>query len=357
MVLAETIFYPTGGGQPHDLGSINGVPLLDVFEDNGVVFHVLEHPLEGDEAVCLLNFSRRLDHMQQHSGQHLLSAVFQDEKGYRTESFHLGEEYCSIDISTPMLSEEEQLAVEAKVKDVIFSNLPVLTYTLSPEDQEKVSLRKIPNLEGDLRIVEIEKFDYSPCSGTHVTSTGQIGLLKINKWEKYKGMTRVYFLCGNRALRDYGIKQEVCASLGKLLSVPETELVGRVALELERKRELEKTVSELQVKLTQLKAQSIVAQSESPFFLDLSGSSIEEAQGLARSILELTTAIVIINLGERLVLAHNVPTDLHLGQLVKEKAHPLGGRGGGSASSCQVYFSDRAQLEEFLTLLQSVLEF
>jgi len=196
VVLAETIFYPTGGGQPHDLGTINGIPILDVFEEDGTVFHVLPVPLEGSSAHGVLDWPRRLDHMQQHSGQHLLSAIFQDEYGYRTESFHLGAEYCSIDITTPDLTRQEQLAAEARANELILEDLPVFTYTLQPEEFGQVPLRKIPDLPGPLRIVEIQGFDYSPCSGTHVGKTGQIGLLKILKAERYKGMTRVYFLCG-----------------------------------------------------------------------------------------------------------------------------------------------------------------
>lgn len=355
VVLAETIFYPTGGGQPHDLGSINGVPLIDVFEEDEVIFHVLEAPIQGEKAFCVLDWDRRLDHMQQHSGQHLLSAVFHDGYGYRTESFHLGEDYCSIDISTPMLAKEEQMAAEDKTNEVIFSNLPLRTYTLSPDEKGKVPLRKIPDLHGDLRIVEISEFDYSPCSGTHVDSTSQIGLLKIIKSEKYKGMTRVYFLCGKRALQDYGRKQEVCARLGGLLSAPEAELYERTALEVEERKGLEKQLATLKIELMGYRAHDIVAQGESPLYVELQGASIEEAQQLARSILELTMAVVIINLGERLVLTHNQDHGLHLGQLIKEKAHPLGGRGGGSPTSAQVYFPDPGALAEFLGILKAAL--
>ncbi len=355
VILKETIFYPTGGGQPHDLGSISGVPLIDVFEEDGVVVHVLETPVQGDDVVCVLDWHRRLDHMQQHSGQHLLSAVFHDGYSYRTESFHLGEDYCSIDISTPALSQEEQMAVEDKANGVIFSNLPVHAYTLHPDDRGKIPLRKIPDLDGDLRIVEIAGFDYSPCSGTHVDSTGQIGLLKIIKWEKYKGMTRVYFLCGQRALRDYGRKQEMCSSMVSLMSVPEAELYERTTLEIATRQSLEKQVASLKAELMGYRAQKIVSQGENPLYVDLQDSTIEEAQQLARSILELTTAIVIINLGERLVLTHNLGHSPHLGQLIKETAQPLGGRGGGSSASAQVYFPDPAGLTEFLRLLRAKL--
>ena len=353
VVLEETIFYPTGGGQPHDLGQINNIPVLDVFEQDRVVYHVLERPLEVDSVYCVLNWDRRLDHMQQHSGQHLLSAILDNQYGYKTDSFHLGEEYCSIDISTSSLPREKQIEVETKVNQVIFEDLPLLTYTLAPEDLTSVRLRKLPDVEGPLRIVEIQGLDYSPCSGTHVSKTGQIGLLKITKTETYKGMTRVYFLCGQRAFIDYRRKLDICSNLGALLSVPEAELEGRIALELERKRELEKKLSELSMELLQFKAQAIVNEQQSPFYLSLPNASIEEAQQLARSILDLTTGSVVINLGDRLVLSHNLPQGVHLGQLIKEQGKELGGRGGGSSSSAQVFFPEAQQLQDFVDFLQN----
>ena len=352
VVLAETIFYPTGGGQPHDLGTINGIPILDVFEEDGTVFHVLPEPLEGSSAHGVLDWPRRLDHMQQHSGQHLLSAIFQDEYGYRTESFHLGAEYCSIDITTPDLTRQEQLAAEARANELILEDLPVFTYTLQPEEFGQVPLRKLPDLPGPLRIVEIQGFDYSPCSGTHVGKTGQIGLLKILKAERYKGMTRVYFLCGGRALEDYRRKHEICSELVALLAVPEGEVVERVSADLERRKELEKLVEELQGELLELRARELVSRSEGPFFLELPEASIPEAQRLARAVLNLTQALVVINLGERLVLAHNLPAGPNLGQLIKDQAQPLGGRGGGSPTAAQVYFPDPGRLQEFLGVLR-----
>lgn len=353
VLLEETIFYPTGGGQPHDLGTINGVPLVDVFEEGGKVYHVLARPLEGSSAHCILDWERRLDHMQQHSGQHLLSAIFADEYGYPTESFHLGEVHCSIDLAVENLSPEKRLGAETKANELIFQNLPLTTYTLAPEERNSKPLRKIPDLEGPLRVVEIQELDYSPCSGTHVTSTGQIQLLKILGSEKYKGMTRVYFICGGRALADYSRKHEVCTGLGALLSVPEGELEERTKLELERRRQLEKELEGVKQELLSFKAAAVVAEGNSPYFLDLPEASIEEGQQLARAVLNLASAVVVINLGDRLILAHNLPQGPHLGQLVKEQALPLGGRGGGSATGAQVYFPQAEGLEQFLTLLRN----
>ena len=204
--------------------------------------------------------------------------------------------------------------------------------------------------------MEIKGFDYSPCSGTHVSSTGQIGLLKVIKWEKYKGMTRVYFLCGRRALRDYARKHEICTGLVRLLAVPEAELQERTALELERKAELEKQVETLKAELTGWRAQAIVDGGESPFFLEEDAASVEEAQQLARAILEQTDGVVVIKAGQRIVLAHYQGLEPHLGRLIKELAQPLGGRGGGSPTGAQVYFPDDSGLAEFLNLLKTLLK-
>ncbi len=358
VVLQETIFYPTGGGQPHDLGTLNGELLLDVFEEDGIIYHVLENPLSQTDVECVLDWARRLDHMQQHTGQHLLSAVFAQKFGYATASFHLGAEYCSIDISTPSLPTSEQEQVEAGVNELIFANLPVLTYNVTPAELAQIPVRKLPQVEGDLRIVEIQGIDYSPCSGTHVATTGEISLLKIIKVEKYKGMTRVYFLCGQRALQDYQNKHSLCTQLVALLSVPQEELPTRVQGELQHRLNLERRVQELQAELLRFKAQEIVVSATEPtLYLDLPGASLEEAQHLARAILSLGSFCVSINLGDRLVLTHNLAQELNLGQLVKEHAQPLGGRGGGSATSAQVFFAQPESLQEFLNTIKKMCNF
>ena len=164
-------------------------------------------------------------------------------------------------------------------------------------------------------------------------------------------MTRVYFLCGQRAWEDYRRKHEICTSLVSLLAVPEAELEERIRSELERKKETEKLLEELTAELIQFRAQKLVSEGQSPYYLELPGISVAEAQQLARAMLNLTPGAVVINLGERLVLTHNLPQGPHLGQLVKEQAQPLGGRGGGSPTAAQVFFAHPHQLQQFLALL------
>ncbi len=352
VILADTIFYPTGGGQPHDLGSINDVPLLNVFQRDGLVYHVLPTPLEPGPAQCRLDWKRRLDHMQQHTGQHLLSAVFLAEYGYHTESFHLGADYSSIDISTARLPEAEQIRVEDVANDLIFRNLKIDIYSATPTELQRLPVRKLPDLAGDLRIVEIDRYDYSPCSGTHLSGTGQIGLLKLLRAENYKGMTRVHFLCGGRARQDYRFKHETCTELGALLSVPVSELLSRSKRELSDKRDLERQMTDLQSELMDWRARSLVSEgNHCPLVAKLPEGSPEDAHLLARSVLNLGTFSIIVKLQNHVILAHNLSGPLHCGRLVKEYALPLGGRGGGSAFSAQAFFPEPERKEEFCRLL------
>lgn len=355
LVLADTIFYPTGGGQPHDTGWIHEIPVVDVYEEGGTIYHVVEKDIVENQVLCTINWDRRLYHMEHHTGQHVLSAVFLDQYGCSTEGFHLGKDYCTIDITTSHLSERQQTVVEDKVNALIKETLPVKTYLVTPEELGKLPICKAPTVSDDIRIVEISGFDYSPCCGTHLTNTGQIGLLKILKTEKYKGMTRVYFVCGTKALSDYVDKHSIITDLCALFSVPEGELPPRAAAEMETKRELEKELKELQGKILKYKAKEIAAQSSSSFIkLHLAQGSLEDAQYLAHHIMNLGSYTVLITVGERLVLAHNGTENFHCGNFVKTHALPLGGRGGGSAQSAQVFFSDAAAKDTFTSYVEAV---
>lgn len=356
VVLKENLFYPTGGGQPHDLGSLNGEPILDVFEEDGVIYHVLANPPSSPEVDCVLDWARRFDHMQQHTGQHLLSAVFADSFKYETESFHLGEEYSSIDITAKNLSRLEHVQVEQQVEELILLNLPIFTYEVAETDLATLPLRKRPAVEGNLRIVEIEGRDYSPCSGTHLQTTGQLQLLKIINIEKYKGQTRVYFLTGNRALQDYSKKHEITSTLVSLVGVPPYELNARWQQQNQVKRDLERRLQILQEQLLHYEAREIVGKAEGDLLLlKRPQATIQEGQNLINAILNLSSLYVMVQLQDRLVLGHNLHGGLNLGQLIKDVAIPQGGKGGGSATSAQVYFANDDDLQKFTKVLFGLL--
>jgi alanyl-tRNA synthetase len=226
--LDRTAFYPTSGGQPHDTGVLAGTPVLEVLEDEeGEIWHLLATPLPEDlrEVVGRINWDRRFDHMQQHSGQHLLSAVFEDAGSSilgadgHTIGFHLGTASSTIDLDLPDLTWDEAFRVELAVNRLIWQNHPFDVSIVSSDRAAALDLRKPPPVTESVRVVSVAGIDASACGGTHVRATGEIGLLKITGIAHYKGGIRVDFLCGERALRAYQQTLQTLQSAGAMLSV------------------------------------------------------------------------------------------------------------------------------------------
>lgn len=235
--LDRTAFYPTSGGQPFDVGTLGVSPVVDVFDDDdGEVVHVITGtpPALGITVRGNVTWGRRFDHMQQHTGQHLLSAVIEHLAGARTVSFHLGSESSTIDVDRE-LSAEQLTKVEETVNDGIWRNLPVTVRYASEEEARALPLRKESARTGTLRLVSIEGVDLSACGGTHVSGTGALGLVSIVSWERFKGGQRLEFLCGARALRRFQLLRDTVASSIRLLSVLPTALpdaIGRLQADL-----------------------------------------------------------------------------------------------------------------------------
>lgn len=218
VVLDRTCFYATSGGQPNDLGTLNMVPVTDVRFDGERLLHVLSKPLEGASAAGVINWSRRFDHMQQHSGQHVLSAAFFKLFHAETSSFHLGEDYCSIELSRPDLKENQIREAEELANQVIFSATPVTTFFVDPQDAKAIPLRKQSDLAESLRIIQMGDFDLSPCSGTHVRNAAEIGVIFIRDVERVAQKLKVSFLCGNRVRKQYAKDVVVLKALSKTLT-------------------------------------------------------------------------------------------------------------------------------------------
>ena len=237
VILRETAFYPTSGGQVHDTGwlTLGGAERLRVTEvadaEDGRIVHYLEAPaklpLAGVAVHGSIDLERRRDHMQQHSGQHVLSAAFVELYQMPTVSFHMGEDYCSIDLATPAVSSGQIAGAEKRANQVVFENCPVRIRYVSRAEAEKTGLRKLPPAERDeLRLVEVADFDVSACGGTHVSASGQIGSILLRKTERVQQGTRVEFVCGERAVRmarrDYSALSEAAALFSaQLWDVPE----------------------------------------------------------------------------------------------------------------------------------------
>src|SRR6266540_316643 len=203
VVLDRSAFYPTSGGQPFDTGTLGAARVLDVSDDSGPVEHITDAPLDvGQRVHGVIDAVRRRDHMQQHTGQHILSAAFDRLLNVRTESFHLGATSATIDLAREVTPAEIARAEEA-ANAVIWEDRPVAVRFVSPEEAATLPLRKEPKKDGELRLVEITEWDLSACGGTHVARTGEVGIIAVKGWERFKGASRVEFVCGVRALATF----------------------------------------------------------------------------------------------------------------------------------------------------------
>ena len=245
VVLDRTVFYPEGGGQPCDLGTLNGVPVVDVRTVNEEIVHTADGDPGDGTVVGRLDWQRRFDHMQQHSGEHILSGILLANYQAENVGFHLSASSCQIDVTLPALSPEQAAAIEDAANAVIFANVPVGGRFVEQADLAGYSLRKEPGREfSQIRLVSVENCDCCPCGGTHVARTGDVGLFKLRGWEKRKNNIRLDFVCGGRALADYRLKHDLSRALSTRFSTPVEGVLPAV----------ERTLEKLDANLAQLSA-------------------------------------------------------------------------------------------------------
>lgn len=259
VTLERTAFYPTGGGQPNDLGTLGGRAVLDVIDHEAAgIGHVIDGPLEPGAVVKgVIDWPRRFDHMQQHSGQHMLSAAFESICHARTESFHLGTATSTIDLNQ-VLSPGEIAAAEDEANRIVWQDREVKLQFATAGEGAAIALRKESAREGTLRLIEVADFDRSACGGTHVARTGVIGIIAITAWEKFKGGTRIEFLCGNRALGRIREWRDVFSATSRVLSVLPSGLAAAIERLQGENKALGKTVREMQEQLAGQVASALV---------------------------------------------------------------------------------------------------
>lgn len=263
IILDRTILYPDmSGGQPGDDGTINGVRVTKTYEDGDKLVHVIQERLSPGKAKLRINGDRRIDLMQQHSGQHLLSGVLFRLFGAETVGFHLGEEYTTIDLNVTDLSEDEYFRAEQLCNKIIQSNFRIKSYVVSSEEAKLLPVRKNPSVEKNIRVVEIDGFDYSPCGGTHVAATGELGLIKVIKKEKYKGNTRIYFLTGQRAVDDYISKFNTVREISSVLSAGDSQVVERFYNIYNERNSLSKEMKDLKERLLSLESENLLREAK-----------------------------------------------------------------------------------------------
>lgn len=349
--LAETAFYPHGGGQPCDTGSLNGIPVLDVTEEDGRVIHRLERMPESAEAACVLDWERRFDHMQHHSGQHLLSAVCRRLLDAPTVSFHLGQDTCTIDIETAALTPAQMKAAEAEVTREIYAARAIHAYYVEPEELDKLQLPKPPKVTENIRIVETEGVEYNACGGTHVAHTGQIGIVKLLHTEKIRGITRLHFKCGLRALADYGDALGVLDQLGSRLGASRRDLSTRLDKLEQEQKALRSRCEELADTAARYEAQELITLSGAgPVARLYDDKPVQELQKVAAAAQAAGCGALLLATrnGNKLVLAGG-DSGLDCGAFLKAHLSAFGGKGGGSAQLAQGAFPEPAGLESFFS--------
>jgi alanyl-tRNA synthetase len=352
--LSETAFYPVGGGQPSDLGFIDGIAVEDVFERDGGIIHILGKAPRSGRVSCSIDRERRLDLMQQHSGQHLLSAVLYKLYDCKTSSLHMGMDELSIDVAMAEMPAEMLTTVEDRVNAYIYKDLPVVTRIVTPEIASELTLRKTPPKEGDVRIVEITSIDRSPCCGTHVQRTGEIGIVKIVKTEKRGAETRVYFKCGRRALKDYQQKQDIVTGLVHLYRMSEGDVLAKTEALAAQLRNTQKELTELKDTMLKAEAKELAAAAASKVISRIfDDKSFADISTLAKYLIDAGDLVVILSSipDKRLLFAHSGKFDVSCGKMLKESLAAYNGKGGGKDNWANGGFNTAEDIKRFQEFL------
>jgi alanyl-tRNA synthetase len=355
--LDRTAFYPTSGGQPFDTGSIGGVAVVEVIDEGERIAHRLAAPLARAAADCILDWDRRFDHMQQHTGQHLLSAVFAEHFALHTVSFHLGAESSTIDLEAAVVDERTVRETERRANAVVFENRPV---TFEYRDAaEAEGLRKASDREGELRIVVIEGLDRSACGGTHVRATGEIGPILIRKIEKVRQTVRVEFLCGGRAVRRSRAEYDGLSKVAQLFSASWEAAPELVAAQLETSRAADKSRRKLDLELAGYRGRELYDDTAAApdgmrrHVRRMASGSVEELRALAQSFTERPKAVFVAALEKppSILFAVSADAGVDAGKALQKALAETGGRGGGNQRLAQGSVPDAALLDKVLLLL------
>ena len=353
VALDRSAFYPEGGGQPGDHGTLDSIPVLDTQADDGLVWHMLGGELTADAVTGEIDWTRRFDFMQQHHGQHLLSAAFEQLCNARTVSAHLGETGCTIDLDRLDLPLEQIVAVEELANRVIWEDHPVRARFVTGAELSALPLRKPPGNFERIRIVSAGDFDHSACGGTHPRRTGEVGMVVVRRWERRGDVLRTEFVCGWRVLHDYRWKNTLIQRLAGDLSVGASDLpaaVERIRAAAERSR---RSLAVAQEQLLVHEAAALLLEAprvgDAPLVARVfEDRDLEQLRRLARLIAEGGGIALLGLAGAKAQLvfarAEHLPDDM--GRILREAAAIVGGRGGGRPEAAQGGGPDGARLEE-----------
>ena len=346
VVLDQTAFYPTSGGQPHDTGLLNGVRVTDVIEreEDKAIVHVVGQKLDGSLAHGQVDWARRFDLMQQHTGQHILSHAFEALLDADTVGFHLSDETLTIDVSRAPLSLDDCTAVEERANAIVFADYPVGAQFVSQAEVGRLPLRKPPTVKGPIRIVRVGSLDYSPCGGTHCCSSGGVGLIAIRKLERRGAETRIEFVCGGRTLADYRRKNRVLGEAAGQLSVGEMELPEAVSRLSEEVKAAHRQLKLAEDRLLEYEVAHWIARAETIGDVRLVKAIIVERNAasvkyLAVRLMAEPRCVALLGLVQgnsaQLTFARSNDLTIDMRPLLKEACRTIGGGGGGQPNMAQ----------------------
>jgi alanyl-tRNA synthetase len=343
LVLDRTAFYPTSGGQPFDTGRLGTANVVVTIDDAERVLHVVSASLSvGDAVHGEIDWGRRFDHMQQHTGQHVLSAAYDRLLDNRTMSFHMGVETSTIDLAREVSSADVERAVD-EANRIVWEDRPVTIRFVSPEEAARLPLRKEPVRDGPLRLIEIADFDLSACGGTHVARTGEIGVIAVTGAEKFRGGTRVTFVCGGRALRTLRAYRDAVAGSVRSLSVLPNELPAAIERLQADGKQARKTIARLQSELAGHEAARLIAASPVVEGVHRAACVMDgwDAAGLKAIASAMTAkgqaAVAIIGTSAPIaaVVARSAGVTVDANAVLQQLLKRFGGRGGGKPELAQ----------------------
>ena len=373
--LDQTVFFPTGGGQSCDLGTIGDMEVVEVFEEGDEVFHRLAEgsaPETDQQVKCKIDWARRFDNMQRHCGEHILSGIFFREFGGVNRGFHMGDDYMTIDISLeedPSVTEitwDMAKHAELCTNEVIWSNVPVTVCRFETrEEAEKMPLRKKLAIDEEISIVCVGDInnaaDCVACCGTHPATAGQVGLVKLFKVEKNKGMFRIYFEAGKRALLDYDKKHDLMTVLGNRFSAGPDDLLSKMDARKEKDQAIKNELhilrqSVIESRVADIRKALAAAEPDEILVYEFGDMKTDDLLNIGRPVMDdVKKLLLIISPQDNTLLLFSDGT-VECGKLVKENASIYNGKGGGSKNNARAIFPKREGLDTFIDLLKKHLQ-
>jgi alanyl-tRNA synthetase len=358
IALDQTAFFPASGGQPADTGLLDGVTVSDVHEDGQIVWHLLEGPLPETQVQGEVDWRRRWDHMQNHSGQHVLSQSFVVTADAETVAWHLSNHSLTIDLDRADLQEGDLFNAEQLANQIVQENRPITARWVEESELPSLALRKQPAIDGPLRIVEIADFDRVACSGTHVGNTAEIGLIKVLRAERRGTETRIHFLCGGRALADYTRKHDIVRALASRLTRGEDELLEGVSQLEQAAKDNHRAWKASQKVLAETEADRLWHQVQSqvvPRWVigHYQNWESDQIKQLALTLRTRAGLVIALTGGSppSILLTRSDDVALDVGQLVRDVLSAVGGRGGGRPDYAQGRLPDDSSVPEVLQLV------